>query len=314
MYIYSFIIPVYNADKYLRKCIESLVHQEGTHENFEVILVDDGSNDKSGLICKEYENIYENIKYYKKSNEGVSIARNYGIDKASGKYFIFVDSDDIVDKSLLSTIEKNIKENDLLIYGYYKMYKNKNVRFCIEDAKNAQEIKEMIYTTGRVSGYLWNKIFRADIIKNNGIMFNSKIHFSEDLLFIDQYLRYVKNIFHENKALYYYRMRRSSVTFNYYNERSLSVLDCIEQLIKNNENNTEICEHLEFRYIKNYYRLRKIIKKTGYPINNTYLEKEKYLISQKSIKEKVLYYLSKYNYRAYLIIKGFKNIKDKLYE
>lgn len=109
---YSFIVPVYNTEKYLKKCLDSLVNQ--TYKDFEIIVVNDGSTDKSSNIISKYQKKYKNIIVIDKENEGLSMARNRGVQKSSGKYIIFVDSDDYVSNKLLEEIDKKIDDSDIL--------------------------------------------------------------------------------------------------------------------------------------------------------------------------------------------------------
>ena len=109
---YSFIVPVYNTEKYLKKCLDSLVNQ--TYKDFEIIVVNDGSTDKSSNIISKYQKKYKNIIVIDKENEGLSMARNRGVQKSSGKYIIFVDSDDYVSNKLLEEVDKKIDDNDIL--------------------------------------------------------------------------------------------------------------------------------------------------------------------------------------------------------
>ena len=109
---YSFIVPVYNTEKYLKKCLDSLVNQ--TYDDFEIIIVNDGSTDNSKSIIDEYKKKNKNIVVINQENQGLSMARNNGVKKASGDYIIFVDSDDYVEEKLLEEINKNIKKEDVL--------------------------------------------------------------------------------------------------------------------------------------------------------------------------------------------------------
>lgn len=109
---YSFIVPVYNTEKYLKKCLDSLVNQ--TYKDFEIIVVNDGSTDKSSNIISKYQKKYKNIIVIDKENEGLSMARNRGVQKSSGKYIIFVDSDDYVSNKLLEKVDKKIDDSDIL--------------------------------------------------------------------------------------------------------------------------------------------------------------------------------------------------------
>ena len=123
---YSFIVPVYNTKKYLKKCLDSLIKQ--TFKDFEIIIVNDGSTDNSMEIIEKYKNKYSNIKVIEQQNQGLSLARNNGVKKTSGEYILFIDSDDYIEKDLLKQIDKNIGNADVLrfqIFSEDEEYKNK---------------------------------------------------------------------------------------------------------------------------------------------------------------------------------------------
>ncbi len=119
---YSFIVPVYNTEKYLKKCLDSLVNQ--TYKDFEIIVVNDGSTDKSSSIISKYQKKYKNIIVIDKENEGLSMARNRGVQKSSGKYIIFVDSDDYVSNKLLEEVDKKIDDSDILRFQIATEYED----------------------------------------------------------------------------------------------------------------------------------------------------------------------------------------------
>lgn len=142
MYDISVIVPVYNTEKYIKKCLDSLVNQ--TMKNIEIIVVNDGSKDHSKEIIKEYENKYPDmIKYYKKENGGLSSARNYGVEKSTGKYIAFVDSDDYLDIKLFENLQKYIEKGiDLIKYKAIRVSENKEqekVDGPAFEEKNGQE-------------------------------------------------------------------------------------------------------------------------------------------------------------------------------
>ena len=115
----SVIVPVYNVEPYLRQCVDSILNQ--TFTDFELLLVDDGSTDRSGAICDEYASLDARVKVFHTTNRGVSAARNLGIDKASAEWITFVDSDDWVEKSYLANFEKYSKDNYLILIQRYTM-------------------------------------------------------------------------------------------------------------------------------------------------------------------------------------------------
>ena len=128
----SVIVPVYNVEQYVGECIESILNQ--SFYDIELILINDGSKDNSGFICDEYAKKDNRIKVIHKKNEGVSIARNIGIKNASGKYIAFVDSDDLVDKEIYTTMLQAIEESgsDLVMCRYEKVYSDRNNELAIE--------------------------------------------------------------------------------------------------------------------------------------------------------------------------------------
>ena len=123
----SIIVPVYNVEKYLRKCVDSLLTQDLSLEEFEIILVDDGSADRGGVICDEYASNYPNVKVSHQQNGGLSVARNSGIDMAKGKYIQFVDSDDYLDSNVLKTLLEKMESDKLDVLRFN--YRNVNERY-----------------------------------------------------------------------------------------------------------------------------------------------------------------------------------------
>lgn len=186
--IISIVVPVYNVEKYLHCCIDSILSQ--TYTDFELILIDDGSKDKSGIICDEYSKKDERIRVSHKANGGVSAARNSGIDKAKGKYIVFIDADDWIRTDYLAQFMEHVSDADLLI-AYYKYVG------CIPDAKQldieditrmaAISIDEMFRIPFLMTAP-WAKMYRTDIIKENGIRFNENLIWGEDMCFVSDYL------------------------------------------------------------------------------------------------------------------------------
>ena len=126
---YSFIVPVYNCEAYLKECVESILNQSGDY-SFEVILVDDGAQDRSGQIADELAEKHPQVRAFHNENGGAASARNYGIEKAAGEYLLFIDGDDTVDASLLETVDSHleISQQPLVIYGMsFDYYKGENL-------------------------------------------------------------------------------------------------------------------------------------------------------------------------------------------
>lgn len=214
----SIIVPIYGVEKYLGRCIESILRQ--THQNFELILIDDGSPDRCGAICDEYSAKDSRIKVVHKKNSGVSNSRNVGLRIANGKYITFVDADDtLIDDT---TFEVNIAEmeNDPeldFIQFPWVSYNSKDlwVKKALENETRtgSKDIYTAIFIDGTMHGYLWGKIFKAKLFEN--ISFRDGYSLGEDAL---MYLDYI-NLFHKakvhNYGCYGYFQRESSGSRTY---------------------------------------------------------------------------------------------------
>ncbi len=212
----SFIIPAYNIEKYLPRCIESILTQSYTH--YEIILIDDGSDDKTGLICDEYSTSYPFIKAIHQENKGLSAARNKGIDMAVGKWIWFVDGDDYLEAKILRHMIKltECEDYDLIVTGYDISNEEKNNKM-FEHFHKKLTFEEMLIElyapkNNKYPGYAWNKLFRASIIKNKHIRFNENIYYNEDRLFIVNYLcTSRKDVIFTPLICYHYCLRKDSV-------------------------------------------------------------------------------------------------------
>ena len=240
----SVIIPVFNAEKYLSQCIESVLSQ--TCYGLELILVNDGSTDQSEKIISDYIND-DRVIYIKQENKGVSAARNVGLSHASGEYIVFVDADDcLVPDSLYKRVAQ-AEKTDLLISNYYRL-KDASVKEkeeYINEEKNLSVVEALWSISPKSTigyqGYLWNKVFRKEVIKKNSIQFDLSVAYGEDRLFIGQYITYCKRISLDKEVVYCYRLSDESamVSFdtithkNYERVRTeIDGLEKIEKLVK----------------------------------------------------------------------------------
>lgn len=212
----SVIIPVYNAEKYLRKCLDSVLNQ--AFEDFEVLLINDGSTDKSGEICDEYALKDKRIRVFHKENGGVSSARNLGLDNAKGEWITFVDSDDRVQKSYLLNFTLNIEFGiDLIVGGFVKIDENDNL------IKGELKLENITFSTNNEDvlinhtlfniGFPWAKLFKREIIATNNISFPVEVKMYEDSLFLMDYLPFCLNIKLVNTQDYYYVEVKGSQSF-----------------------------------------------------------------------------------------------------
>lgn len=249
----SIIIPVYNIEKYVEKCLNSLKRQ--TYNNFEAIIVDDGSTDSTGSICERISRNDERFKIFHKKNEGVSVARNFGLSKAKGLYIGFVDGDDYLDEDYLKILVGCMKRDniDLVCVDYFLDLQGEIIiHSSDEESSNNLSREEAINKLSDrncFQGYLWNKLFKKEIIEKNKLLFDKRVKIWEDMLFCLRYLTYCYGIVYIQKPLYYYVQRENSAMANSSVWRENTHLCALEQMwdiAKNFEG--------EFKeYIRNFY-------------------------------------------------------------
>lgn len=224
----SVIIPIYNTEIYLEECIQSVVNQ--TYRELEIILINDGSTDNSGLICKKWKKLDHRIQYIEKENEGQGIARNLGITQATGEYIIFVDSDDYLDENLIRKAYNYISEQNADICMYAINYvgdkiDKETLEFKIYQGDSAEKNKEIF---GRLRPFLWEKMFSSSLIKNEKITMSNRI--CEDLVFNAQLYVKAKKICILDIPLYYYRYKRDgNLSADYY--RCFEIEQSIDELM-----------------------------------------------------------------------------------
>ncbi len=229
----SVIVPIYNSEKYLNKCIESIVNN--TYNNLEILLIDDGSLDNSPKICDEWEKKDKRIKVIHKNNGGVSSARNEGIKYASGKYISFIDSDDYIDVDMYEFLLSKIKENnsDISICSTYDVINEKvshNKKENIEIVMNNIEAIINIYKKGYYGNGLHNKLFNFKLIKNN--LFPIGIRNGEEILVLFKAFREANTVVYSSIPKYYYVNRENSATKKFVND---NVCQNILKLIEENK-------------------------------------------------------------------------------
>ena len=227
---YSFIVPVYNTSKYLKKCLDSLVKQ--TFKDFEIIIVNDGSTDNSSNIISKYKDTYKNIKVVNQKNGGLSMARNNGVKEANGEYLIFIDSDDYVEKNLLKEVDKEIKDAEILRY---------QVISEDEDGSNKIDFNEEAFDM--VNGYqafkylsnyhfvepAWCYAFKKDYYVNNKFSFKKDVY-HEDFGLIPYVIYKARKVKSINYLGYHYVQRNGSIMNNNdYKKTVKKAFDMLEQ-------------------------------------------------------------------------------------
>lgn len=199
----SVIIPVYNVEKYLRRCLDSIVNQ--TYKNLEIILVDDGSTDNCGYICDEYTELDERIKVVHKENGGQGSARNIGLDICRGQYVIFVDSDDWIDLDAVSILVKTIEEKDVdcILFNIYAVYKNgeiETINTMLNCDLDTNEIKHKLFMDYWINSVV-DKFYKKSIF--NDIRFPINLTY-EDAYVMPEILQKINKMIYISKSLYYY--------------------------------------------------------------------------------------------------------------
>ncbi|MDO5292484.1 MAG: glycosyltransferase [bacterium] len=260
----SIIVPIYNQEKQLNDCLNSIVKQTYCHT--ELLLIDDGSSDSSGRICDKYALEDKRIKVFHTTHKGVGAARNLGLSKANGTYIQFIDGDDFViskaTKTLINTMKRT--EADLVVCGYTKLIyhlKVYNERLEQAGAYSNQEYlcNTLIDPGDYYYGVVWNKLYKAEVIKQNQILFSPTVTLGEDFIFTLEYLKHIKKVQVIQDKLYYY---------NCENEQSLSrkrkktIEDCKEEL----RNRKEI-----YKYYKNCFQQLGLYQEKKAQVNQYWL-------------------------------------------
>lgn len=224
----SVIIPAYNVEKYIEQCINSVLNQY--LKNIEIIVIDDGSKDKTSDICLKISENNKNIIYKKVQNGGCSAARNLGISMAKGKYIAFLDSDDWVDSDMYINMIEEAEKNkaDIVICGFKKLDENKNLLSTVKIPKRNNK-NEYIDCSTEWFASPCNKIYKRDLLEKNNIRFLLNIYTGEDMFFNFISFFYSKNIISLDEPYYNYFMNQNSVSNNYKNRTDIYIV--IRELI-----------------------------------------------------------------------------------
>ena len=246
----SIIVPIYNASKYLKKCLDSLVNQ--TKKELEFILINDGSTDDSESIIKSYND--SRIKYFKRSNHGIGKTRNFGISKSTGKYIMFLDSDDYLEENACEILYKKIEKEklDVVVCDFYRVVNDSKIIEKIASFKNTS-LKDNPNLLLNVNLAPWNKIYRSDLIKNNNIKFIEDLKY-EDAPFVALSLLKSKKIGKVDKPLIYYTIHEKSET-TVRDERIfdiIKIVDIIRSYFKDYSWSREVIDTLTIKILVNY--------------------------------------------------------------
>jgi len=310
----SVIVPFYNVESYIRKCLETLVNQ--TLDDIEIILVNDGSKDESEKIAKEFlEKYSKKIVYLEKENGGLSDARNYGLMYAKGEYIAFLDSDDYIELDMYEKLYKIAKRDnsDMVQCNFYWEYPNKRKIGKLVEFNTKNEMLEKT----RVEA--WNKLIKREIIEKSDVKFPKGYRY-EDVEFTYKLIPYIDKVSFINEPLIYYVQREGSIS-NSQNERTKEIFDILENVIsyyKEKNIYKEYEQELEYIYARyafcsSFLRIVKITDKkmkkrllneTWDNVNQKFPDwkKNSILKKNKSLKDLYLKTINKVTYKIYSLL------------
>lgn len=297
----SVVVPVYNVERYLHKCLDSIL--DSTFQDFELIVINDGSTDKSGLIILEYKEKYKDkIVYINKENSGVSTSRNVGIENARGKYITFIDSDDYIEKDMFELMISKIEAEDLdivacdaqIIYDGNKKgaVVKSGYGMDLDEKDKIRETMPVFYPV------VWNKLYKTELVRN--IKFTSGVWY-EDMEYLLKLYPHIKSIGVINKPLYNYLQRKNSITYTY-NDKLYDIINNMENIISYYKwlgIYDEYKEELEYLYAR--YAFATFPKRLA-----KCKDKEKYLKGIDYAIDKVNKYFPEYRKNKYLKTMGLK--------
>lgn len=299
----TIILPIYNVEKYLEESLESILNQ--SYKDYELIVVDDGSTDKSLKILNKYKNKFNKIRIFTQDNRGVSEARNLALGHAKGDYILLVDSDDFLRKDMIEKMVLKAKESqsDIVISNYCLYYKENKVYKALSDMPkvitySSFQVIDMMLKY-KLQGQLWNKLFKYSLLKENNFTFEEG-RYIQDIFPVFKVINKAKKITYIDDELYFYRQREDStvhkgnkkLTEDYYHAMT-SIIKCIEK------NNIDVNKN-SLKIFKSYVLSYFIYHYTNEDLRNNYRKFKK----------------SKYrdinlHFREFLFLRGL-SYKDKL--
>lgn len=248
----SIIIPVYDVEKYLTKCLDSILAQ--TYSNYEVLLVDDGSPDCCGEICDEYETKDQRFRAIHIENLGVSVARNIGLSKAKGNYIGFVDPDDYIENTMFEKLIQAIASNnaDIVVCGYSSFGKENGKLNIPSHIYSCDEAMFALIENDHMPSYLWNKVFKRELFE--GISFPQNMRY-EDVCVMHKLFLKSNQVYSISDVLYHYFVREDSITGKTRLNKSKELIDSYKQ----RANDLESTKYYSAAQISLFLLMRRII-------------------------------------------------------
>lgn len=265
----SVIIPIYNSEKYLKECIESVLDQN--YLDLEIILIDDGSTDNSKLICEEYVQTYDNIALYCQTNQGASAARNLGIKKACGEYIFFLDSDDVMCKGILKSIDKYLEEDiDLLIGNVihwntrtHKKYIETNTEFVISEKDIYKLCMKYAKEEYQIPWNPYQSFWKREIMRTYHLLFNTDLTVGEDCDFFFRFISFVHEFGVVTESFVKYRVDTvgSLIKSKTYNN-IFSQLWVFNNLIEQFKNNDILKTYFADKFVSTLFQIELLPRST----------------------------------------------------
>lgn len=283
----SVIIPAYNAEKYIGKCLSSLQNQ--TFTDFEIIVVNDGSTDKTSDIIDSFASVDSRFRRIDQLNAGASEARNKGLDAAKGKYITFADSDDYVSENHLQVLTNGMNDSELSVCGYITEFPDGREKSIINVGNGSFDKKELLnrilISENAIGGYLWNKMYLADVIRENALKFpTGEKYMFEDVFFNYEYIKHIQTGKCFSDCTYRYVHHQSdgmSRGLDNLDSKWLHYADILDRIIE--ENDTEYTEFLyQVRMAKVWHCATAVRVLAHFGKNNTaeYRRMKKYIGKQ----------------------------------
>ena len=310
----SVIIPVYKVERYLPRCIDSILSQ--TYKNIELLLIDDGSPDLSGDICDEYAEKDPRVRMFHKENGGVSSARNLGLDEAKGDYIGFVDSDDYIAPGMYEKLVELIEDNnaDIAVCGYQKELSDGTFQpYCETEGEillSQHEQLECLLTNKYYSCSCWDKLFRKELVTD--VRFDSTKKHNEDLLFLYEIMKKSNALAYTSEPYYYYCTNEGSASLSGFSDATMDIIYISEYILGDIQKNMPELFPLERReFMRNNITCAKLAVSSGYD-NHANLKR-----IQSNIRRNVMWYLFSsaalgYKYNALLASINWKLFKKFL--
>lgn len=318
----SIVIPAFNSAKYIEKCINSILIQK--YVNLEIIIIDDNSDDNTYEICKNIEKKDKRVKIYKnEKNRGVSFSRNLGIDYATGEYITFVDADDYIQEDMYSTMIEKLENYNfsLIMCNFYKEVHGKDLRKNDKEKDmvfSKKDLMNNIFLSDYYCGFVWNKIYITNIIKNNNMRFNEEVYICEDLLFNCEYISKIEKGCYITNKLYCYVQRNDSSYNNSYNQKWKTVIIAYQKMksliYEENIDNFQYSYLYSLLNLKEKLYMAKIkdenLKKE---VNKNILENKKGIYNKNISKTLQLkLWIKTYMMKFFIVIKVIIKNKDKI--